>query len=125
MSVPVVVIVGAAGVDLDETHAALHQPPGQQTLAAEVRRARVVDTVQCQRVPGLPGEVHRLGSVLLHLEGQLVASDAGGQLAVVAAGRQVFLVLLAQPVEQVSLGGACRAWRQGAGRGWAFRRRGD
>ncbi len=34
VSVPVVVVVGAAGVDLDEAHAALHQPPGQQALPA-------------------------------------------------------------------------------------------
>ena len=43
VGVPVVVVVGAARVDLDEPDAALDQPPGDQALAAEVGRARLVD----------------------------------------------------------------------------------
>ena len=46
VGVPVVVVVGAAGVDLDEADAALDQPPGDQALAAEVGGTRLVDAVE-------------------------------------------------------------------------------
>ena len=39
VGVPVVVVVGTAGVDLDEPDAALDQPPSDQALAAEVGRS--------------------------------------------------------------------------------------
>ena len=41
--------------------------------------------------------------MLLHLERQLVAGDAGRQFGVVGARGQVLLVLLAQAIEQVAL----------------------
>ena len=46
VGVPVVVVVGAAGIELDEAHAALDQPPGQQAAAAEVCGLRLVDAVE-------------------------------------------------------------------------------
>src|SRR6266536_4187637 len=39
VGVPVLLVVSAAGVDLHETDAALDQPPRDQTLPAEMRRA--------------------------------------------------------------------------------------
>ena len=76
-----------------------------------------VDAVQVERLLRLLGEVHRLRRVLLHLERQLVAGDPRGQLRVVASpGGQVFLVLLAQPVEQQALGIASRPRRRVPGR---------
>ena len=61
VGVPVVVIVRAARVNLDEPHTAFDQPPGQQALAAEVRCLGTVDPVQGQRLGGLLREIHRLG----------------------------------------------------------------
>src|SRR5438105_1947587 len=46
VGVPVVVVVRAAGIDLDEPHAALDQPPGDQALAAEVGGPGLIDTVE-------------------------------------------------------------------------------
>ena len=53
VGVPVVVVVGAAGVELDEAHAALDQPAGQQALAAEVVGLLLVDAVELLRLLGL------------------------------------------------------------------------
>ena len=125
VGVPVVVVVGAAGVDLDEPHAALDQPPGQQALAAEVGGLGLVDAVQRQRVSRSPGEIDRLGGVLLHLEGQLVAGDPRGQLAVVGARARG--ARRSSRADGRAAGAARRASMPGGparGRGSAVRRRG-
>ena len=46
VGVPVVVVVGAAGVDLDEADAAFDQPPAQDALAGEIGRLRIVQPVE-------------------------------------------------------------------------------
>ena len=46
VGVPVVVVVGAAGVDLNEPHPALDEPTRQQALAAEVSGSGPVDSVK-------------------------------------------------------------------------------
>src|SRR5207249_12154969 len=46
MSVPVFVIVPAAGIDFDEAHAALDQAAGEQAAAAKVLGHGVVQTVE-------------------------------------------------------------------------------
>ena len=104
VGVPVVVVVVAAGVDLDEAHAALDQPPGQQALPAERRRVCVsFEAVQLLASPRSPGARSTAsGACCLHLEGQLVAGDAGGQLGVV--GR-------AAPGARCCTRAACRAAR--------------
>ena len=53
---------------------------------------------------GLLAQIDRLRGVRLHLEGQLVAGDAGGQVAVVARGGLMLGVVLVQRVEQAALG---------------------
>ena len=88
-------------------------PPGDQALAAEVGRARLVDAVERQGLGRLAGEVDGLGRGLLHLEGQLVAGDPGGQLGVVGPGGQVVFILRPQPVEQEPPGRAVGARRRG------------
>ena len=55
VGVPVVVVVGAAGIDLDEAHAALDQPPRDQAFAAEVGRSRLVDAVERAGSRAIPG----------------------------------------------------------------------
>ena len=85
MGVPIVVIVRSAGIQLHEADSPLDQPSGEQAAAAEVRGLLVVDAVEGLRVVGLARVVDGLGSVLLHLEGQLIAGDPGGQVAVAGA----------------------------------------
>src|SRR5205823_2655757 len=96
----------------DEADAALHQPAGQQALPAEGGAAAVVQAVQLLDVFRLAAQVHRLGRRRLHLEGQLVAGDAGGQGRVVAVPGPVLVVEGAQVIQQPAL-------RVGAGGGRA------
>ena len=86
MGVPVVVVVGAAGIKLDEPHAPLHEPAGEQAAPAKIGSARVVEAVEFLCLFGFACQVHRLGCVLLHLPGEFVGGDPGGELAVVATG---------------------------------------
>src|SRR5439155_19594760 len=78
MSVPVFVVVAAAGVDFDKAHAALDKPAGEQAAAAKVLGHGVVQTVEFFRFHGFLTQIHGLGSIGLHAEGELVAGDAGG-----------------------------------------------
>ena len=103
VGIPVVVVVVPARVDLDEAHTALHQTPGQQALAAELLGALAVQAVEPPRRLGLGLDVEDLGGVLLHLEGQLVAGDAGGQLRVAAPLFEMAGVLPVKLVEQPAL----------------------
>ena len=105
MGVPVAVVVGTAGVELHEPDAALDQPAGQQAAAAEVRRPLLVRGRRARAwLRRFLAQIDRLGSVLLHREGQLVAGDPGGQVAVVAArGDGARRCTRASVVEQVAL----------------------
>ena len=68
MSVPVAVVVGAAGVKLDEPDAPLDQAPGQQAAAAEVAGPVLVDPVEFLRLGRLVVDPDGLGGVALHGE---------------------------------------------------------
>ena len=47
----------AAGIELDEPHAALDQPPRQQAAAAEVARSLLVDAVHVERRLRSPAQI--------------------------------------------------------------------
>ena len=103
MGVPVGVVVVAAGVDLNESHTALDQPPRQHALAAEVPRAVLIKAVQFLEVFRFGVEIDRLGRAHLHLVSQLVAGDARGQRGIVNALAQVATVVLVELVDEHSL----------------------
>src|SRR5688500_1656770 len=80
---------------VDETHAALEKPTGEQTICGERtelsrptaalgldRRVIAIDAVSLANVLGLAGEVDQLGGSGLHAEGQLVGGDAALNLCV-------------------------------------------
>ena len=83
VAVPSVLDVSAAGVQLDEPHAPLDQPPSDQALASEVRRASVVQPVHLLRLPRLLREIDNIGRGRLHLIRQLVGEDARDEFGVI------------------------------------------
>ena len=91
----VVVVPGLARavVELDESDAALGQPPGNQALAGEDAGA-----VHLFNVRRLPADVEGVGRVPLHPVGQLEALDARLQLRVALPLGDVALVELLQKV---------------------------
>ena len=103
VGVPVVVVVGTAGVELNEPNAALDQAPGQQALASELVALRIRQTVEFLRRCGLLRRSTASGALRLHLEGQLVAGDPGREVAVVGTRGIVVFVVAAQRVEQTAL----------------------
>ena len=100
VGIPVVVVVGPAGIELHEAHAALNEPPGEEAAAAEVGGARVGEAVKGLRLGRLARQIDRLRSVLLHLPGELVGGDPGGKLGVVAAREKMRAVLRPEGVEE-------------------------
>src|SRR5262249_28342544 len=99
VAVPAALVLLAAAVDLNEAHAALDQPPGQQALPAEMGAAAVVPAVQAARRPGLPGYFPRFPGRPPHGVGQLKALDAGAQLGIAA----LLLMPAVEPAQQVEL----------------------
>jgi hypothetical protein len=67
-------VVGAAP-DLDEPHSALQEPAGDQAVAAEVRRGRLVEPVEVPDGPRLAGDVQHLRGAELQPGRQLVRGD--------------------------------------------------
>ena len=65
-----------AAPDLDEAHAALDQPAGEQTTAAEIFGDRFVQAVEFAGGVGLACEIESLGRGELHSRGQFVGGDA-------------------------------------------------
>ncbi len=49
VSIPALLILSAAAVKLDETHAVFDQPPGGETLTSEMSTTLIVETVQAVR----------------------------------------------------------------------------
>ena len=76
-------LLPGAAVELDEPHAALDQPAGQQAEPAEALGRLVVQAVERASLVGLAGQVDGLGGLGLHAEGQLVALDPGVELGLV------------------------------------------
>ena len=99
-------LVPAVGADagteqLDEPHAALDQPPGDQALAGEDLRRRIgiVKAVEPLGRRRLAAQAHELGDGRLHAEGQLVVGDRRFQAVVAAHPAQHALVERAQQIE--------------------------
>ena len=90
-----------AVVELDEPDPALHQPTRQQAVAAEGGGLLFVHAVEGAGFFGLAGEVHGLGSLGLHPEGQLVALDPGVELGLIGTRLGMALV---EPADVVELG---------------------
>ena len=80
VGIPVIIVMRPAGVDLDKANAALDKPPGQQALPTEVIRSRPIDAVEITGRIGLLVKINRLGRVLLHIEGKLIARNPRGQV---------------------------------------------
>ena len=72
---PRVVVPVGLGVELDEPHAALHQPAGDQTLPAEPLGMRLVQAIEPASRLGLAADIEGLGRLHLHPERQLKRLD--------------------------------------------------
>ena len=79
-------LVPAHVEELDEAHAALDQPAGQQAVAGVGARLANVGAVQIQNVLGLVRDIGQLGHGRLHAKGQLVLGDARLNFGVADAG---------------------------------------
>src|ERR1700730_15923438 len=73
----------AAVEDLDEAHAALHQPPRRQALLPERARHVVIQTIELARRGALLLKLEYFRHGGLHAEGQLIGLDARTQRRVV------------------------------------------
>src|SRR5262249_14897855 len=88
VSIPVLLLVPAAMIDLDEAHAAFDQTAGDETLASEGRWSKgqgvlgfgLVQTVTLFCGRAFLREVQSFGRARLELESQLIAGDARLQL---------------------------------------------
>ena len=104
MLVPAVA-ADAGAEQLDEPHAALDQPPGDQAFAAEDlrRRVRIVEAVEPLGRRRLAVKAHELGDGRLHAEGQLVVGDRRLEAVVMAHPAEHALVERAQQLELAAL----------------------
>ena len=71
------VLIPAAVIELDESHATLGQPPREQTVAGESSRLAYLGAVEIERPLGLVRQVGQLWDRRLHPECQLVLGNAG------------------------------------------------
>ena len=76
------VLVPAAMEELDEPHAALGQPAGQQAVGGEGPGLADVGAVQVEDRVRLVRQVGQLGDRGLHPVGQLVLGDPRGDLGI-------------------------------------------
>ena len=88
----------AAGVEFDETNAALHQAAGQQAVGAELRGGLVVHAVKLLGGFGFLGQVDRFGTGGLHAIGELVGVDARFEFGVFGL---IGIEVLVQSLEQI------------------------
>ncbi len=82
----VAVLIPAHVIELDEAHAALGQPAGQQAVRGVAAGLLHVRAVQVEDRLRLAREVGQLGDRRLHPVGQLVLGDAGDDLGVAGLG---------------------------------------
>src|SRR5262249_5106982 len=87
----------AARVDLHEAHPTLDQPTGQEQTRPEVSGLFAVESVLLASLVRLLGQVHRLRSVFLHLERELVRRNSSREVGI--ARVEVLLVELLDEVE--------------------------
>ena len=111
VGVPVVVVVGPAGVELNETHPPLDQATRQETATPELLGARVVEAIKTPGRRTLAGQIHRLRRMPLHVEGQFVAGDAGSKVGVLGVEGSVVGVELMERIQHATLGTATHARR--------------
>ena len=97
------VAVPVGVVKLDEPRAALHQPPGQQTVVGKTRLTPI-DAIEVERGLGFLGKIHQFRRAGLHAIGHLVRGDAGVDLRV-ARGHEPFQVELIDDVDRTALPG--------------------
>ncbi len=76
------VVVPIAVVELDESHAALGQPPGEQAVAGK-RAVAPLGAVQVEHVLRLVVHIHQAGHAGLHAESHFVLADPGGNFGIV------------------------------------------
>ena len=103
MRVPSRIKIAASRIDLNEAHASLDQTPRHQRLLAEIRRHLFAEPVELASRFGLLIDVDRADGVRLHAIGQLIGSDAGGQLGVLRVAFEVLPIQVSQQVEPTSL----------------------
>ncbi len=101
------VLVPAAVEELDEAHAALRQPPGEQAVGGERAGRSRLGAVHLEHPVGLLREVGQLGHGRLHAVGHLVLRDARGDFRI-ARLVQLQLVQLRQVVEHSAGASRCR-----------------
>ena len=103
VGVPVVVVMRAAGVELDEGDTALDEATGEEAFFAKVGGDFLVHAVE-----GFGGirflcKFDRFGCSGLHLVGEFVAGDAGGEVGVAVAVFEVVLVELVERLDEAVL----------------------
>ena len=101
MAVPALLVLLTTGIDLHESHAALHEAPGGQALPGEMAAGGVVEAVEIERLAGFGGEIEGLRGGHLHPVGELVALDPGLDLAI---GAGPVAVAGIEPRGEVKLG---------------------
>ena len=92
VGIPVVVIVGAARINLDEADTAFDESAREQTLATKVLGALFVHAIEFFDVLGFFVDVDGLGRSCLHAAREFIAGDARGEIGVVFATLQVFVI---------------------------------
>ena len=86
-------MVPVAVIELNEPHAALGQPPGQQAVGGE-RAVAPLRAVQLEHVRRLVRDVHQLRHARLHAKRHFVLADARGDFRIVDR-------LVVQPIERL------------------------
>ncbi len=81
-----------AAVKLHEAHAALDHAPGEEAHSAHRGGVFVLHAVERLGRVGLMGQVHRVGGLRLHAEGQLIRADSRIELRQVGVRALVLLV---------------------------------
>jgi hypothetical protein len=92
--------IPAAHIELNETHAAFRQPPGEQAVGGECAGLADFRSVEIERVFILVREIGQLRHGHLHAVGHLVLGDARSHFGVEAAAHLAF-VQFADQIEHV------------------------
>ena len=111
VSVPIVIVVRPARIDLDEANSSFHQSTGQQATFAEGVRRGVIHPVQFFGVPGFLVEFDGFRRGRLHAVGQFVAGDSCVQIGVAGSSGSMTPVCLLNGVDHVPLNAAAHVRR--------------
>jgi hypothetical protein len=99
------------GKDLNESHTAFDQPPGDQATGAIVGSRSIVQTVQTPGFGCLAAQIERVRSGGLHAGGQRETRDPRLQIQLAGMIRQMSLVQAAQVIQIAILGCALETRR--------------